>query len=179
MADDALQEVPVSGELESTVVPGVNEDAQAVDVPEASSHSSVSAPPVPEVPLSASAVSVLDGLETVTYVVTDPLTTALVETRTSVSVARLCVRDSLHGPSPVPVLYGLSESTDVGDWGDELSMVVKLASHPPIPHNEVAVPPETVSAVTLPPSERLGMSVVAARPVVWAAEVRHASVMVT
>lgn len=131
------------------MVPGVLVDpAPEVEVPEtlwlSSQVSVLEALSVPELSVdSGPAVSVLDGLGTVMYVVTDPLTIALVEME-PVSLEGegwLLVPDSVPGvPSlAVAVLESLvpeelSESTEVGDSGEELSMVepaeVVPDSHP-------------------------------------------------
>lgn len=56
-------------------------------------------------------------------------------------------------------------SERVVDSGEELSMVVRLASHPRGPHPEVAVPTEAVAADMVPcPDNWPGVSVVAPLP---------------
>ncbi|MBE3047385.1 hypothetical protein IMZ48_33700 [Candidatus Bathyarchaeota archaeon] len=59
----------------------------------------------------------------------------------------------------MPVVTGLNESpgTEVICSGEELSMVVRLASHPPSPHPSVWVAPsEAVTAVSVPPDDCAG-----------------------
>lgn len=57
------------------------------------------------------------------------------------------------------------------DSGEELSIVVRLASHPCGPHPEVAVPPEAVAADIVPCSDDWpGVSVVAPLPDVGPAD---------
>lgn len=145
------------------VVPGVSvgpTDLESVAVPEArlfSSQSVFSLPSVPELSLSGLASSVLDGRGTVTYLVTEPSTTALVEMGPLVPLpedaARLCapepVPDGLSPAAAVPEAWvvpkGLSESVEVWSSGGSLAMVLPADKAPVL---EAWVVPSTLPEFT-------------------------------